>query len=102
MKPEAIRSRHPLPRGGGGRGERSTPTTTERRQRRQRPMATHVQRHNPGERRWETHDQADGAITARRLRRVYEQGRNPFRSKKRTVAVEEISFTVPRGTIFGL
>ncbi len=65
-------------------------------------MTDQVRQHVQGERRCETDDEADGAIAARRLRRVYERGGRPFRPKKRTVAVEEISFTVPRGTIFGL
>src|SRR5687767_11792679 len=44
----------------------------------------------------------EDAIVVEHLRRVYESGRVPFRPRRRTVAVEDVSFTVPRGTIFGL
>jgi ABC-2 type transport system ATP-binding protein len=43
----------------------------------------------------------DAAIVAERLHRVFETKR-PFRPRTRTVAVDEVSFAVPRGTIFGL
>jgi ABC-type multidrug transport system ATPase subunit len=43
-----------------------------------------------------------GAIVAAGLHRVYEAGRRPFAPCRRTVAVEEVSFAVPSGTIFGL
>ncbi len=49
--------------------------------------------------------QADGAIVARQLHRVYEKPRRLFRRRResgRIVAVDDISFAVPRGTIFGL
>ena len=36
------------------------------------------------------------------MRRVFALGRSPFRPKREVVAVEEVSFNVPRGTIFGL
>src|SRR4051794_699200 len=42
------------------------------------------------------------AIVADRLHRVYEKRDRLFGAQKRTVAVEEVSFAVPRGTIFGL
>ncbi|HET8629376.1 MAG TPA: ABC transporter ATP-binding protein [Thermomicrobiales bacterium] len=45
---------------------------------------------------------ADDAIVARGLHRVYERGRRPFGKRARIVAVDEVSFAVPRGTIFGL
>ena len=44
----------------------------------------------------------EDAIVVEHLRRVYESGRLPFRPRRRTVAVEDVSFTVSRGTIFGL
>jgi len=44
----------------------------------------------------------DGAIVAAHLHRVYETGRRPFAPRRRTVAVEDVSFVVPGGTIFGL
>lgn len=46
--------------------------------------------------------QGDGAIVAAHLHRVYETGRRPFAPRRRTVAVEDVSFAVPHGTIFGL
>ncbi|GAC1325311.1 MAG: daunorubicin resistance protein DrrA family ABC transporter ATP-binding protein [Chloroflexota bacterium] len=42
------------------------------------------------------------AISAQRLHRVYHSGRRFSRNRKRIVAVEDISFTVPTGTIFGM
>jgi ABC-2 type transport system ATP-binding protein len=47
---------------------------------------------------------AEGAIVARRLHRVYRKGRRLFRRGERgeVIAVEDVSFAVPRGTIFGL
>jgi ABC-2 type transport system ATP-binding protein len=45
---------------------------------------------------------SEDAIVVEHLHRVYETGRVPFRPRRRTVAVEDVSFTVPRGTIFGL
>src|SRR5437868_2050831 len=44
----------------------------------------------------------DAAIAADHLHRVYEKRDRLFGALKRTVAVEEVSFAVPRGTIFGL
>lgn len=44
----------------------------------------------------------DAAISAQNLHRVFRTGRNPFRQGSEIVAVEDISFSVPRGTIFGL
>jgi ABC-2 type transport system ATP-binding protein len=44
----------------------------------------------------------DHAIVAAHLRRVYQSGRRPFGIRRETVAVEDVSFAVPRGTIFGL
>jgi ABC-2 type transport system ATP-binding protein len=44
----------------------------------------------------------DAAIAATNLRRVFRTGRVPFRSNGEVVAVENISFSVPRGTIFGM
>lgn len=44
----------------------------------------------------------DDAIVAAHLHRVYQTGRRPFGPRRRTVAVEDVSFAVPRGTIFGL
>src|SRR4051812_44300526 len=52
-----------------------------------------------GRQRWTT---TDGAITAAHLHRVYQSGRRPFGPRRRTVAVEDVSFAVPQGTIFGL
>ncbi len=49
--------------------------------------------------RW-TH--GDHAIVAGHLRRVYQTGRRPFGIRRETIAVEDVSFAVPRGTIFGL
>ncbi|HEU5329649.1 MAG TPA: ABC transporter ATP-binding protein [Thermomicrobiales bacterium] len=43
----------------------------------------------------------DAAIVAEHLHRVFETKR-PFRPRTRMVAVDEVSFAVPRGTIFGL
>ena len=42
------------------------------------------------------------AIAARQLHRVYAKRGRWWRSKERVVAVDEISFAVPTGTIFGL
>src|SRR3954470_9017023 len=42
------------------------------------------------------------AIVADRLHRVYEKRDRLFAAQKRTVAGEEVSFAVPRGTIFGM
>lgn len=44
----------------------------------------------------------NGAIVAQHLHRVYQRGRRPFWRKSPIVAVNDISFAVPRGTIFGL
>jgi ABC-2 type transport system ATP-binding protein len=44
----------------------------------------------------------DDAIVARNLRRVFKVGRNPMRRGDEVVAVHDISFNVPRGTIFGM
>ncbi|HUG15411.1 MAG TPA: ATP-binding cassette domain-containing protein [Thermomicrobiales bacterium] len=44
----------------------------------------------------------DAAIVARNLRRVFSTGRMPFRRGGEVVAVEDISFAVPCGTIFGM
>jgi ABC-2 type transport system ATP-binding protein len=44
----------------------------------------------------------DAAIVAQNLRRVFQTGRNPLRRSGEVVAVDDISFSVPRGTIFGL
>jgi len=46
--------------------------------------------------------ETDGAIVAAHLHRVYESSRRPFTLRRRTVAVEDVSFVVPGGTIFGL
>src|SRR5947208_601721 len=45
---------------------------------------------------------ADGAIVAVHLHRVYESSRRPFTPRRQTVAVEDVNFAVPGGTIFGL
>jgi ABC-2 type transport system ATP-binding protein len=42
------------------------------------------------------------AIVATHLRRVYRKGRRLLRRAGQIVAVDDVSFTVPRGTIFGL
>jgi ABC-2 type transport system ATP-binding protein len=42
------------------------------------------------------------AIVATHLRRVYRKGRRLFRRAGQIVAVDDVSFAVPRGTIFGL
>ena len=42
------------------------------------------------------------AIVAEDLRRVFRMGRNPLRPGKQVVAVDGVSFRVPRGTIFGM
>jgi ABC-2 type transport system ATP-binding protein len=42
------------------------------------------------------------AIQATGLRRVFAVGRSPFRPKREMTAVQDVSFGVPRGTIFGL
>jgi ABC-2 type transport system ATP-binding protein len=44
----------------------------------------------------------DAAIVADHLHRVYDKRDRPFGPRKSTVAVEDVSFAVPRGTIFGL
>jgi ABC-2 type transport system ATP-binding protein len=44
----------------------------------------------------------DSAIVAAHLHRVYQSGRRPFGRRRQTVAVQDVSFAVPRGTIFGL
>ena len=44
----------------------------------------------------------DAAIVAAHLHRVYQTGRRPFAPRRQTVAVEDVSFVVPGGTIFGL
>ncbi len=44
----------------------------------------------------------DGAIIVTHLRRVYDTRRRPFRPRREVVAVDDVSFVVPRGTIFGL
>jgi ABC-2 type transport system ATP-binding protein len=46
--------------------------------------------------------EGDDAIVADGLRRVFRTGRNPLRPGKQIVAVEDVSFRVPRGTIFGM
>ena len=50
----------------------------------------------------ETPAAAEHAIRVDGLRRVFAVGRSPLRAKREIVAVEEVSFCVPRGTIFGL
>ncbi|RIK43426.1 MAG: multidrug ABC transporter ATP-binding protein [Chloroflexi bacterium] len=45
---------------------------------------------------------ADDAIVAEHLHRVFRLGRNPLRPGKQIVAVEDVSFRVQRGTIFGM
>lgn len=42
------------------------------------------------------------AIVAQRLHRVYWKGRRFSRQRGRIIAVDDVSFAVPRGTIFGL
>ncbi len=44
----------------------------------------------------------DDAIVADGLRRVFRIGRNPLRPSREVVAVEDVSFRAPRGTVFGL
>jgi ABC-2 type transport system ATP-binding protein len=44
----------------------------------------------------------DAAIVAQHLRRVYRKRARPFARHESLVAVDDISFCVPRGTIFGL
>ncbi len=44
----------------------------------------------------------DYAVEARRLHRVYKQGWRLSRRRRPVVAVEDVSFAVPRGTVFGL
>jgi ABC-2 type transport system ATP-binding protein len=46
--------------------------------------------------------EVDCAIFARNLHRVYRKGRWFSRNRRRIVAVHDISFGVPRGTIFGM
>jgi ABC-2 type transport system ATP-binding protein len=45
---------------------------------------------------------AEGAIVADHLHRVYRKGRRFFGGRGEVVAVDDISFAVPQGTIFGL
>jgi ABC-2 type transport system ATP-binding protein len=47
-------------------------------------------------------DRHDQAIVADHLHRVYAKGRRWFRTTGQIVAVDDISFAVPTGTIFGL
>ncbi|MGH2442802.1 MAG: ABC transporter ATP-binding protein [Chloroflexota bacterium] len=42
------------------------------------------------------------AIAADRLRRVYARRAHPFGKREETIAVADISFIVPRGTVFGM
>src|SRR5918911_3563799 len=42
------------------------------------------------------------AIVATHLRRVYRKGQRLFRRAGQIVAVDDVTFAVPRGTIFGL
>ncbi len=56
----------------------------------------------PGQERHRQWAPGDNAIVAAHLRRIYETGRRPFKPRRQTVAVEDVSFAVPRGTIFGL
>jgi ABC-2 type transport system ATP-binding protein len=49
-----------------------------------------------------THHATDDAIVVQNLRRVFQTGRNPLRRNGEVVAVHDVSFHVPRGTIFGL
>jgi ABC-2 type transport system ATP-binding protein len=50
-----------------------------------------------------SHFQAsEDTIRAVNLRRVFKVGRNPLRRGDEVVAVHDVSFSVPRGTIFGL
>ena len=42
------------------------------------------------------------AIIANNLHRVFRTGRNPFRRDGEVIAVQDISFSVPQGTIFGM
>ena len=58
----------------------------------QRPSQERHQQWTPG----------DHAIVADHLHRVYQTGRRLFGHRRQTVAVEDVSFAVPRGTIFGL
>jgi ABC-2 type transport system ATP-binding protein len=44
----------------------------------------------------------DAAIVVRHLHRIYTTGRRVFGRRKEIVAVDDLSFSVPRGTIFGL
>ena len=46
--------------------------------------------------------EGDQAIVAQRLHRVYWKGRRFSRQRGRIIAVDDVSFAVPRGTIFGL
>ncbi|HEX5164134.1 MAG TPA: ATP-binding cassette domain-containing protein [Thermomicrobiales bacterium] len=48
------------------------------------------------------HDPTQPAITATNLHRVFRAGSGPFRRGTEIVAVEDISFSVPQGTIFGM
>jgi ABC-2 type transport system ATP-binding protein len=50
----------------------------------------------------DTNGATEDAIVAEHLRRVFQTGRNPFRRTGEVVAVHDVSFRVPRGTIFGL
>ena len=48
------------------------------------------------------HEPAELAIIASNLHRVFRIGGNPFRRGGEITAVHDISFSVPRGTIFGM
>jgi ABC-2 type transport system ATP-binding protein len=47
-------------------------------------------------------DQVSYAVEARHLHRIYNKGWRFSRQRRSIVAVEDVSFAVPRGTIFGL
>lgn len=46
--------------------------------------------------------EGDAAICARHLRRVYRPRRHLFGGRREIIAVDDVSFQVPQGTIFGL
>lgn len=48
------------------------------------------------------HDHTDSAIVASNLHRVFRTGGGPFKRGSEVVAVHDISFAAPRGTIFGM
>ena len=48
------------------------------------------------------HQPSEPAIVANNLHRVFRMGTNPFRRGGEVVAVDDISFSVPQGTIFGM